>query len=529
MTTDNPGLFSVQPSLSTAGTLTYTSAPNAAGTAVLTIRLTDDGGTALGGVDSIEKTVTLTVTPVNDAPSFTKGANLTVLANAGAQTVANWATNILAGPPNESLQAVNFVVTNSNNALFSVQPAIAANGTLTYTPATTGNGTATVSVVLRDNAGTANGGVDSSTIQTFTITVNPVASGNNRPTASVAGPSSAVRGQAVAFTLSANDVDAGDNAAGFTFSINWGDGSPVQTLPAGTASGAIVERVFTANGRFTVSVTARDRTGLVSTAATRVVAVGAVLQQGNTLIIGGTTGADRIDVFNLVGLRAVVNGTWYGPYAGITSIQVFGQAGNDCLDIDSSITIPATVDGGAGDDKIDGGSGADTLRGGPGKDCIEGGKGNDFIDGGADNDTLSGQDGNDILLGGSGNDVIYGNSGRDLLIGGLGADHLYGGSDDDLLIGGTTSYDANRVALDAVMAEWTRTSVSYSTRISRLRDGSAGGNNGIYRLNSTTVQNDSQVDQLFGEAGTDWFFSNPNVTTGDRLRDRLSAEVVTNV
>ena len=102
---------------------------------------------ANGGVDtSAAQTFTITVTAVNDAPSFTKGADQTVLEDAGAQTVAGWATAISAGPANESGQTLNFIVSNNNNALFSVQPAIAANGTLTYTPAANANGSATVTV-----------------------------------------------------------------------------------------------------------------------------------------------------------------------------------------------------------------------------------------------------------------------------------------------------------------------------------------------------------------------------------------------
>ena len=45
----------------------------------------DNGGTANGGVDaSPTQTFTITVTSVNDAPSFTKGADVTVLENSGA-------------------------------------------------------------------------------------------------------------------------------------------------------------------------------------------------------------------------------------------------------------------------------------------------------------------------------------------------------------------------------------------------------------------------------------------------------------
>ncbi|MBB6500684.1 Ig-like domain-containing protein [Pedobacter cryoconitis] len=122
---------------------------------------------------SANSTLTLSVTPVNDAPSFVKGADQTVLQYAGAQTIPEWATAISPGPANESSQLVNFIVTNANNALFTTQPAIAPDGTLTYTPAFGATGTVTVTVILKDNGGTANGGVDQSAPQTFTITITP--------------------------------------------------------------------------------------------------------------------------------------------------------------------------------------------------------------------------------------------------------------------------------------------------------------------------------------------------------------------
>ena len=153
MTNDNNGLFSSQPAVSASGTLTYTPAANANGSALVTVRLQDSGGTANGGVDtSAAQTFTIAVTAVNDAPSFTKGADQTVDEDAGAQSVANWATNIVAGPANESGQTLTFEATNNNNALFSVQPAMSATGTLTYTPAANANGSATVTLRLKDQA-----------------------------------------------------------------------------------------------------------------------------------------------------------------------------------------------------------------------------------------------------------------------------------------------------------------------------------------------------------------------------------------
>jgi hypothetical protein len=108
---------------------------------------------------------------VNQAPSFTKGANQTVNKNSGLQTVTNWATNISPGPAGESGQTVAFLVSTDNDALFSLKPAISPNGSLTYTPTAGATGVAHVTVRLQDNGGTANGGVDTSAPQTFTINI----------------------------------------------------------------------------------------------------------------------------------------------------------------------------------------------------------------------------------------------------------------------------------------------------------------------------------------------------------------------
>ncbi len=170
----NPGLFLVAPAVDSSGTLSYTPAPNAFGDAIVTVVMKDNGGTANGGVDtSTEQSFTISVTPVNDVPTFTAGANQTVNEDAGFQFVSNWATNISQGP-NES-DGLSFQVTNNtNSAFFSQQPAVFTNGLLTYVPASNASGTANITIVLKDTGGTANGGVDTSAPQTFTITVTPV-------------------------------------------------------------------------------------------------------------------------------------------------------------------------------------------------------------------------------------------------------------------------------------------------------------------------------------------------------------------
>ena len=169
--TSNPGLFAAGPSVAADGTLTFMPAADAYGSATVTVTARDNGGTANGGDDSTSASLTVTILPVNDAPRFSAGGNQTVVSLLGAQSVPGWASGISPGPANESSQTVSFVVTTDKPNLFTVQPAVSPDGTLTYKPRLLGLGVATVTVRAVDSGGTANGGVDTSPPQTFTITV----------------------------------------------------------------------------------------------------------------------------------------------------------------------------------------------------------------------------------------------------------------------------------------------------------------------------------------------------------------------
>ena len=158
-----------------ASAITFRAWDQTTGTDGFTGDASTNGGTT--AFSSASDTASLVVNAVNDAPSFTKGAdqlnkpNQDSLNNGIAYTVAGWATAISAGPPDESGQVLTFHVSNDNNALFTVQPAVnASNGNLTFTTDPTQTGSTTVSVYLTDDGGTANGGSDTSATQTFTIT-----------------------------------------------------------------------------------------------------------------------------------------------------------------------------------------------------------------------------------------------------------------------------------------------------------------------------------------------------------------------
>lgn len=125
---------------------------------------------ATDGPFSDTATVIIEVLPVNDAPDFLRGPDLNVTDEDPMQRVAGWAGEFSAGAANETRQKVTVNVSNDHQELFKDQPAIDASGTLTFAPRPNAEGTATVTVRLSDDGGTANAGQDVSE-QTFTIAV----------------------------------------------------------------------------------------------------------------------------------------------------------------------------------------------------------------------------------------------------------------------------------------------------------------------------------------------------------------------
>lgn len=108
---------------------------------------------------------TVTVTSVNDPPTFVKGTDPSAPFNGPAQSITGWATGITSGATNEA-QTVSFTVTgNTNSSLFAVPPALSPTGILTYTPAAGVSGTATITIVAQDSAGAV------SAPQSFVVTI----------------------------------------------------------------------------------------------------------------------------------------------------------------------------------------------------------------------------------------------------------------------------------------------------------------------------------------------------------------------
>jgi PKD repeat protein len=239
--TDNTALFQRLPQLTPDGDLSFTLSPNQWGTATVTLTLNDTGGTENGGQDiSNTERITIKVLSVNDGPYFTKGPDQLVSEGAPLQEKPNWATNINAGPPDESDQTILFLIVVDKPQLFEVQPTISSDGKLTYKPAVNASGIATVNVQAKDNGGTANAGVDMSEIKTFTITIQ----GSNDPPTFVKGEDPTVledSGEQI-FSYWATQISAGgpgEEDQELTFVVTVNDSSLFEKEPVISEEGTL--------------------------------------------------------------------------------------------------------------------------------------------------------------------------------------------------------------------------------------------------------------------------------------------------
>ncbi|WP_254032365.1 DUF4347 domain-containing protein [Planktothrix agardhii] len=331
-----PGLFAVSPAIDANGNLTYTPAADANGTSTFDVVVQDSGGTANGAVDtSTTQTFTITVNSVNDKPSFSNAGNQILTAwTSTAQSVSNWANTVIFGPANESTQTVsNYTVTNTDNTLFTAQPSVATDGTLTYTPSGK-PGTATVSVQLQDNGGTADGGVDLSDIANFNITI-PAPKVNL-----TASPTTASEAGATAITLTAtaegNVVGAQTLDLALTGTASEADFTgtiPTKiTIPNGSNTGQVT---LTVNDDFLVEG-AETATLTISNPSTGI-ALGTTTNQSVTITDNDTKG---ITVTPTTGLTT----TEAGGKATFTVVLNTQPTADVTIPLTSSNTAEGTID-----------------------------------------------------------------------------------------------------------------------------------------------------------------------------------------
>jgi len=399
------------------------------------------------------------------------------------------------------------------------------------------NGPASYDVRLR--VSDSHGATTESTV--VALTVN-----NVNPTVGMTGPSTALRGETMTYTLAAADAASEDQSAGFTYTIDWGDGTPAAQVTGLTGAAAL--HAFNVAGTLTITVTAADKDGGTSAPFTTSVHVDAVQLRPNAqnsalmdLVWGGTAGNDQV-IFEqgqgsaastTIRVREVaLNGgavTNSQDFSGVTGrVIAYGNPGNDVLDARGLLTTRATLNGNADNNTLFGGQAGDILIGG--SNGGEGKQGNNVIIAGNGDNTIYGNDvtgaegasgGNNLIVGGAGSDTIYGSfatihkkdgtpstggeGGQNLIVGGGGSDVIYAsqaadgaeGGHGSILIGGTTTL--GQAALQAVLTEWT-SSDTLALKVARIEGTQSGGANGTnYLQPGSTVVDDGSVDQIFGD------------------------------
>ena len=156
-------LFQTQPTANVsfgAATLEFQTADDQNGVAVYEVRLRETNGpndpSNFDRPISDPQTFTITVNAINDPPTFTGGDIVQVDEDSGAYSEI-WATNISPGPAEEpSTQSVvrfDLSLPQGADSLFAVQPAIAVDGTLTFTLAANAAGVVDIQVVAVDSLG----------------------------------------------------------------------------------------------------------------------------------------------------------------------------------------------------------------------------------------------------------------------------------------------------------------------------------------------------------------------------------------
>jgi hypothetical protein len=265
-----------------------------------------------------------------------------------------WITNILNVSANQSTVQVTEGVSASNSGIWAV---VQATGTLsasigTVTPTQLsgpGSGTWTwtytppegpppsaVTITITDANGDKTG-------TTFTLEDKP-------GSASVKGPTSGVQGQPLTFTLGATDPSSEDQGEGFVFNIAWGDNTYTSTSSL-VQSPYQVTHIYSSASQTpapTVRVTATNKDGDVSAQAAWSLTIGVVQEQGNMLVVGGTTSNNNFSFTptTLNQLQVMLGNTNYGSFAATGRVQIFGQGGTDTVTVNGTANNDAfTVNG----------------------------------------------------------------------------------------------------------------------------------------------------------------------------------------
>src|SRR5262249_18480745 len=207
---------------------------------------------------------------------------------------------------------------------------------------------------------------------------------------------------------------------------------------------------------------------------TQVVVARGVSVYGTTLyLVGGSTTSDtasatpaaaRTDGSTGLAVPARLNGasvsrTFTQPF---TAIVLAGYAGNETFTLAPTLTLPATVTAGSGNDTIQLGGGNNTVALGDGNDSVTAGGGNSTVTVGNGNHAIQLGHGSNVVVDGNGTGSGPAGNGNNLSVGGPGPHKIKVGNGTNILIDGSAALanpaDAFRRILNAWVANPTASS-----------------------------------------------------------------------
>jgi len=310
------------------GTITFTPVALAFGSATVTVQV-NDGGT---GSSLVTRTFTVTVNPVNQAPTLNALANVTISEGAGLQTVN--LSGISSGASNE-VQTLSLTASSSNPGLIP-NPTVNytspnSAGTITFTPVAFASGSATVTVQVGD------GGVSNNVLtRSFTVTVNPV---NQSPTLNVLANMTVNEG-AGPQTVNLSGISSGATNETQTLVVTASSSNPAlipnptitytSPNPAGTL---VFTPVAGAGGSATITVTVNDGAAANSTVTRTFTAIVNRLP----VIAAISDQSIAIGVTNLV-----IPFTISDPETAANSLVLSGSSSNPTLLRDTAIVFGGT-------------------------------------------------------------------------------------------------------------------------------------------------------------------------------------------
>ena len=190
------------------------------------------------------------------------------------------------------------------------------------------------------------------------------------------------------------------------------------------------------------------------------------INRNNTLQIETGDKSDIIKISPYSGneIHLEVNGTHYKlkinnheDYP--EDLHIKAKGGDDQIRVDPRMTLPITIEGGRGRDRIEAlGSGQTRVYGGAGDDDITLGSGDSYAEGNSGNDRMQGGTGKTVMYGSNGNDVMFsgpgskgtfsymdGGNGNDIMVSQSPINLMHGGPGEDLMYGkGPTTFYTGR-------------------------------------------------------------------------------------